>query len=409
MHYKLIFAFPRSKTLFFCIEFPSLRVIHRSLLAKKIRSSNEDTRDLKELLDALDKKEKKNKVTINKPDHKGVAPLHLSLERDIKVTKELLNHGAEVDILNSEAKTALYLTCQNKDIKRATTLLLKDARCTMHDERGTISDPIENLLELDPTENEMKDLRGLVLAISGSKDRWKIYDKLYNPKHNSEFLFEVVKKDKRTLLEIILMGKDPERTEFLNKKNKEEDTLLHVAVDNGFFECASLLLQTGVTTKFNGKGYTPGIENFFKPQTADKITPELVKALIRKVRTKNLEMGGEGADRLLSLKKSTNQHLFELVQPQEWDEVSEWRQVGFIHVLENPSLAKALVKWHSADEDKKAVAEDIVRKTMKKGGTTIDVEGRNVGSKGRQRTSPSIEEMAAWAWNVEHDMDEKCN
>ena len=63
---------------------------------------------------------------------------------------------------------------------------------------------------------------------------------------------------------------------------------------------------------------------------------------------------------------------------------------------------------YSADEDKKAVAEDIVRKTMKKGGTTIDVERPNVGSKGRQRASPSVEEMAAWAWNVEHDMDEKC-
>ena len=377
-------------------------MIHRSLLADKIKASNEGTEDLEELLVSLDKKETgPKKVTINKPDHNGVAPLHLSLEQDIKVTKQLLNHSAEINILNSEAKTALYLACQNTDIKRATTLLLQGAEFQ--------EDPIENLLKIDSTENEMKDLTGLVLAISGSKDRWDIYDKLYNPKNNSEFLFKVVKEDKHKLLKIILMGNDPDRTEFLNKKNKEQDTLLHVAVNNGFFECATLLLGAGIKTeKANGKGYTPQIENLFKPETADKITPELVKALIRKVRTKNLEMGGEGADRLLSLKKSTNQHLFELVQPQEWDEVSEWRQVGFIHVLENPSLAEALVKWHSADEDKKAVAEDIVRKTMKKGGTTIDMEGPNVGSKGRQRASPSIEEMAAWAWNVEHDMDEKC-
>ena len=402
----------RSKTLFCCIEFPSLRVIHRSLLADKIKASNEGTEELEELLVSLDKKETgPKKVTINKPDHNGVAPLHLSLEQDIKVTKQLLNHSAEINILNSEAKTALYLACQNNDIKRATTLLSNNAQVTREpDPTRPIRDPIENLFKIDSTENEMKDLTGLVLAISGSKDRKDIYDKLYNPKNNSEFLYKVVKEDKHKLLKIILMGNDPDRTEFLNKKNKEQDTLLHVAVNNGFFECATLLLGAGIKTeKANGKGYTPQIENLFKPETADKITPELVKALIRKVRTKNLEMGGEGADRLLSLKKSTNQHLFELVQPQEWDEVSEWRQVGFIHVLENPSLAEALVKWHSADEDKKAVAEDIVRKTMKKGGTTIDVEGRNVGSKGRQRTSPSIEEMAAWAWNVEHDMDEKCN
>ena len=282
-------------------------MIHRSLLADKIKASNEGTVDLEELLVSLDKKETgPKKVTINKPDHKGVTPLHLSLEQDIKVTKQLLNHSAEINILNSEAKTALYLACQNTDIKRATTLLLQGAEFQ--------EDPIENLLKIDSTENEMKDLTGLVLAISGSKDRWDIYDKLYNPKNNSEFLFKVVKEDKHKLLKIILMGNDPDRTEFLNKKNKEQDTLLHVAVNNGFFECATLLLGAGIkTAKANGKGYTPQIENLFKPETADKITPELVKALIRKVRTKNLEMGGEGADRLLSLKKSTNQHLFELV------------------------------------------------------------------------------------------------
>ena len=375
-------------------------MIHRSLLADKIKASNEGTEDLEELLVSLDKKETgPKKVTINKPDHNGVAPLHLSLEQDIKVTKQLLNHSAEINIPNSEAKTALYLACQNNDIKRATTLLLKGAEFQ--------EDPIENLLKIDSTENEMKDLSGLVFAISGSKDRLGIYDKLYNPKNNSEFLFKVVKEDKHKLLKIILMGNDPDRTEFLNKKNKEQDTLLHVAVDNGFFECASLLLQTGVTTKFNGKGYTPGIENFFKPQTADKITPELVKALIKKVRTKNLEMGGEGADRLLSLKKSTNQHLFELVQPQEWDEVSSWRQVGFIHVLENPSLAEALVKWDSADEDKKVAAEAEVRKRMKKGGTTIDVEATPAEEKGITSLR-SKEEMAVDAWNEEHNMDEQC-
>ena len=154
MHYKLIFAFPRSKTLFFCIEFPSLRVIHRSLLAEKIKSSGADTKDLEELLDALDKKEKKNKVTINKPDHKGVAPLHLSLERDIKVTKELLNHGAEVDILNSEAKTALYLTCQKKDIKRATTLLFINRKTVPTVPAGTSSSsPIQ--VTWAPTEKSL--------------------------------------------------------------------------------------------------------------------------------------------------------------------------------------------------------------------------------------------------------------
>ena len=83
-----------------CVHVPSVRVIHRSLLANTIRASNEtslladtikesneETTCLKEILDALDKKEDKVKITINKPDHRGVAPLHLSVEqKNIDIT-----------------------------------------------------------------------------------------------------------------------------------------------------------------------------------------------------------------------------------------------------------------------------------------------------------------------------------
>ena len=254
----------------------------------------------------------------------------------------------------------------------------------------------------------MKTLPQLVLAIAGSKDKKDIYDKLYNP-NNNLFLFDVVSQGKHGLLETILLGNDPVRTSFLNKRNernKKLDTLLHVAVDNGFVECATLLVGADVKTELNGQGRTPAIENFFKTETADKVTPELVKALIRKVRT-NL-FAKEEADRLLGLKKSTNEHLFELVEPLNWDEISHWRQTGFIHVLENPSLAKALVEWNDADEDKKIAAESEVRACMKRGGSTIDIERTTAEDNPRVTIFVSPEEMAAHAWNETHQMRCKC-
>ena len=396
-----------------CVHVPSVRVIHRSLLANTIRvsnetslladtikESNEETTCLKEILEALDKKEDKVKITINKPDHRGVAPLHLSVEqKNIDITRLLLDHGANINIVNSEKQTALHIVCEKekKDIKRAAMLLSRQAEFS-----GNPPPAIENLFSTDMSEEDMKTLPELVLAIAGSKDKKDIYDKLYNP-NNNLFLFDVVSRGNHRLLETILMGNDPVRTSFLNKRNERDkklDTLLHVAVDNGFVECATLLVGADVKTELNGQGRTPAIENFFKPETADKVTPELVKALIRKVRT-NLFADKE-ADKLLGLKKSTNEHLFELVEPLNWDEISHWRQTGFIHVLENPSLAKALVEWNSADEDKKIAAESEVRACMKRGGSTIDIERTTAEDNPRVTIGP--EEMAVHAWNETHQM-----
>ena len=403
----------RSETVLCCVRVPKLRVIHRSLLARAIRASNEEllltdpskesdkeTEFLEEILEALDKKKKPGKVTINtidKPDHRGVAPLHLSIEqKNIKVTKLLLDYGADIDILNSDKQTALHIACDRKDIRRAALLLLRGAKFS-----GDPTPAIEKLFSADATEEEMKNLPQLVLAIAGSRDKIDIYEKLYNP-DNNPFLFDVVGQGNHRLLETILMGNDRDRTGFLNKRNKKLDTLLHVAVENGFSECATLLLAADVKTELNGQNRTPAIEDFFKRETAHKVTPELVKALIRKVRT-NL-LAEKEAHKLLGLKRGSNKHLFELVEPMNWDEVSHWRQTGFIHVLENPSLAKALVEWNSADEDKKIAAESEVRACMKRGGSTIDIERTTAEDNPRVTIFVSPEEMAAHAWNETHQM-----
>ena len=393
-----------------CVQVPSVRVIHRSLLANTIRASNEEslladtmkesneeTKFLEEILEALDKKEKLNKVTINKPDHRGIAPLHLSIEqKNIKVTKLLLEYGADINILNSEKQTALHIVCERKDFKRAAMLLSRGAEFS-----GDPPPAIEKLFSTDMSEEDMKNLPQLVLAIAGSNDKMDIYDKLYNPDNNM-FLFDVVSQGNHRLLKTILMGNDRDRTSFLNKRNKKQDTLLHVAVENGFAECATLLLGADVKTELNGQNRTPAIEDFFKTETVDQVSPELVKGLVRKVRT-NL-FAPKDADKLLGLKKSTNEHLFELVEPLNWDEVSHWRQTGFIHVLENPSLAKALVEWNSADEEKKIVAESEVRKCIKRGGSTIDIERTTADDNPRVSICVSPEEMAANAWNETHNM-----
>ena len=117
-------------------------------------------------------------------------------------------------------------------------------------------------------------------------------------------------------------------------------------------------------------------------------------------------MAEKEAHKLLGLKRGSNKHLFELVEPMNWDEVSHWRQTGFIHVLENPSLAKALVAWDSADEDKKSAAEFEVKKCMKRGGCTIDIERTTADGNKRVSICVSPEEMAANAWNETHNM--KC-
>ena len=422
----LIINFHRSETLLCCIDVPKVRVIHRSLLANTIRASDEeslgpralladtikeskdDTTFLEEILDALDKKEP-DKVTINKPDHRGIAPLHLSVEqKNIKVTKLLLDHGADIDILNSEKQTALHIVCERKDMKRAALLLARQAEFSgkgKGEKEARFSEPpaIENLFSTNMTEEDIKDLPQLVLAIAASPDKIDIYDKLYNPDNNL-FLFDVVSQGNDRLLKTILMGNDRDRTNFLNKRNKKLDTLLHVAVENGFIECATLLLGADVKTELNGQNRTPAIEDFFKAETADQVTPELVKALVRKVRTRLF--APDDADRLLGLQKSTKGHLFELVEPLNWDEVCAWRQTGFIHVLENPSLAKALVEWNSADEDKKRAAELEVEKCIKRGGSTIDIERTMAEDNPRVTVCISPEEMAATAWNETHN--KKC-
>ena len=286
----LIINFHRSETLLCCIDVPKVRVIHRSLLANTIRASDEeslladtikeskdDTTFLEEILDALDKKEP-DKVTINKPDHRGIAPLHLSVEqKNIKVTKLLLDHGADIDILNSEKQTALHIVCERKDMKRAALLLARQAEFSgkgKGEKEARFSEPpaIENLFSTNMTEEDIKDLPQLVLAIAASPDKIDIYDKLYNPDNNL-FLFDVVSQGNDRLLKTILMGNDRDRTNFLNKRNKKLDTLLHVAVENGFVECATLLLGADVKTELNGQNRTPAIEDFFKKETADQVTP----------------------------------------------------------------------------------------------------------------------------------------
>ena len=240
----------------------------------------------------------------------------------------------------------------------------------------------------------MKKLPQLVLAIAGSKDKMIIYDKLYNPDNNL-FLFDVVSQGNHRLLKTILTGNDQDRTDFLNKRNKKLDTLLHVAVENGFAETATLLLGADVRMELNGQNHTPAIENFFKTETADQVTPELVKALIRKVRMNLFDK--KEADRLLGLKKSNNKHLFELVDTVDWNEVCHWRDVGFIHVLENPRLAKALIEWFYAVGPLRSRAEDGVKECMNRGGNTMGT---------MTHSDSQVEEMAANAWNDMHAM--KC-
>ena len=119
-------------------------------------------------------------------------------------------------------------------------------------------------------------------------------------------------------------------------------------------------LKTQLTTT-EGQKQDKGKENV--------VTAEDVKELVKKVRG-NVVDKKEADQWLGQTNKDGTHHNYDLVDRVDWTEVSGWRDSGFIHVLENLHLGKALLKWHTAESKEKIDAEEEVKKCISKGGVT---------------------------------------
>ena len=98
------------------------------------------------------------------------------------------------------------------------------------------------------------------------------------------------------------------------------------------------------------------------------VTPKHVKELVKKVRGNPKDK--KEADQWLAQTSKDGAHHYNLVDRVDWAEVSGWRDSGFIHVLENLHLGKALLKWHAAESKEKIDAEEEVKRCISKGGVT---------------------------------------
>ena len=98
----------------------------------------------------------------------------------------------------------------------------------------------------------------------------------------------------------------------------------------------------------------------------DVVTAEHVKELVNKVRENTMDK--KEADQRLAQSSKDGSYHYNLVDREDWTEVSGWKDSGFIHVLENLQLGKALLKWHAAES--KIDAEEEVRTCISKGGVT---------------------------------------
>jgi len=100
----------------------------------------------------------------------------------------------------------------------------------------------------------------------------------------------------------------------------------------------------------------------------DVVTAEHVKKLVDKV--KGNAKDKKDVDQWLAQTSKDGASHFDLVDRVDWAEVSGWRDSGFIHVLENLHLGKALLKWHAAESKEKIDAEEEVKRCISKGGVT---------------------------------------
>ena len=148
-------------------------------------------------------------------------------------------------------------------------------------------------------------------------------------------------------------------------------------------------LKTQLTTT-EGQKQDKGKENV--------ASAEDVKELVDKVRG-NVVDKKEADQWLGQTNKDGTHHNYDLVDRVDWTEISGWRDSGFIHVLENLHLGKALLKWHIAESKEKIDAEEEVKKCISKGGVTAYISWDEEDNK-------ETFNQAKDAWNQLHSL--KC-
>ncbi len=220
-----------------------------------------------------------NQVDVNEPQADGMTALHWSVEHDdLEVTQALLSAGANPNAKNRYSVTPLSLACTNGNTSIVAALLEKGAKvdaplpggetALMTASRTGIVECVRLLLEhgADPNARERKGQSAIMWA--ASEGHAEVVEELIksgadaNDTLPSGFspLFFAVRAGKTSVVEQLLRhGVDVNQVLKApggSKAPRKGTSPLMVAVENGHFELALLLVDAGADPNDERSGYT---------------------------------------------------------------------------------------------------------------------------------------------------------
>merc|ERR1712107_169399 len=163
-------------------------------------------------------------------------------------------------------QTPLHLACQSQDIEQATKLVAHKAKMIPNTKNQLLA--VEKLIYKN---QDLAKVRSLMTEVYQSKEKVKIFKRLLEEKRA---LFTFLEQP--AMLGAILERDepDPDVEEFVNIQDpsKQHQTALHIAVSNGCYASASVLLKAGsYQLKQDRAGLLPDIESLFKLDQASEI------------------------------------------------------------------------------------------------------------------------------------------
>ena len=171
-----------------------------------------------------------NDTNINETDpENGNSILHLAVEHGAEIiVKHLIAKGAKIDSVNIKKNTPLHVAILKKQVQNAKILIQNGAN--LHSKNGDGESPFT-----------------LARKFKSSKITLLIQDKMKNAKRKTVQAFNACRNG--DLLEVQELLKEVD----INSRHFSENTLLHVAAENGYTEIMEHLIKNGAKINVENK------------------------------------------------------------------------------------------------------------------------------------------------------------